>query len=349
MAAVGLALLVAAGSAQASSLAFVRDGDAWLTTPDLSREHRLTTSGDITLVSQADDGTIVVAAGRTLYRFRPGGEALNGPVTLEQVPVDIDVSPDGSKVAYSVVSRCNGRLCFLIQITDADNATPPSDSAGDEGRFPTWLSNDRLMYTTFNSYVRTRGLTSATVADWFADSESFYAFQAAITRAHDKLVLIRQDQETAAWSMRFYTTNGEPPAEPTSRCRQSFGSAEPSRPTWSPEGDALAWEQSDGVRVFPPLDLSTCAAPSGHVLFRATSPDFGPADVPAEPVCVVPKLKGRRLGRARNVLSAANCALGRVRKARSRKRPGTVLRQSVAAGQVRPAGTTVGVTVAKRR
>src|SRR5205085_651431 len=47
-----------AASAQADSIAYVKDGDAWLASPDGTRLQQVTHTGDIAYVSQADDGSM---------------------------------------------------------------------------------------------------------------------------------------------------------------------------------------------------------------------------------------------------------------------------------------------------
>jgi hypothetical protein len=72
--------------------------------------------------------------------------------------------------------------------------------------------------------------------------------------------------------------------------------------------------------------------------------------VPGPPQCVVPKLKGLPLSFAKRLLSAANCALGKVPKKKAKKRGqvGKVLAQKTRAGSVRAKGTKVAVTVGRR-
>ncbi len=62
--------------------------------------------------------------------------------------------------------------------------------------------------------------------------------------------------------------------------------------------------------------------------------------------CRVPRVIGLRLAVARTRIGRANCKVGRVRRARSR-RAGKVLSQSPKAGAVRPSGTKVNLTVGR--
>ena len=64
--------------------------------------------------------------------------------------------------------------------------------------------------------------------------------------------------------------------------------------------------------------------------------------------CIVPKLVGKKLTKARKALEGANCALGKTKKRKSSKKPGTVLSTSPAEGENLPAGTKVALTVAKK-
>ena len=77
-------------------------------------------------------------------------------------------------------------------------------------------------------------------------------------------------------------------------------------------------------------------------------PSATPPPPPAPAVrCKVPRVVGLRLATARSRIRRANCRVGRVRRARSR-RVGRVLSQSPRAGAVRPRGTKVKLVVGRR-
>jgi len=63
--------------------------------------------------------------------------------------------------------------------------------------------------------------------------------------------------------------------------------------------------------------------------------------------CVVPRVIGLPLGRARTRIRARNCRVGRVRRARSR-RVGRVIAQSPRAGAVRRRNFPVNLVVGRR-
>jgi hypothetical protein len=77
-------------------------------------------------------------------------------------------------------------------------------------------------------------------------------------------------------------------------------------------------------------------------------PSATPPPPPAPPVrCLVPRVIGLRLATARKRIGRANCLVGRVRRARSRK-VGKVLSQSPRAGSSRARGTKVNLVVGRR-
>ena len=72
--------------------------------------------------------------------------------------------------------------------------------------------------------------------------------------------------------------------------------------------------------------------------------------VAAKPVrCVVPKLKGKTLRKAKRLLKRAHCRLGKVARKASRKvRAGRVIRSRFKAGTRHRVGTRVRVTIARK-
>jgi beta-lactam-binding protein with PASTA domain len=64
-------------------------------------------------------------------------------------------------------------------------------------------------------------------------------------------------------------------------------------------------------------------------------------------VCVVPRLIGKTLPKARTSLTRAKCRQGRVIRIYSKKRKGLVVSQAPRAGLRRVAGTRVSFTVSR--
>ena len=64
--------------------------------------------------------------------------------------------------------------------------------------------------------------------------------------------------------------------------------------------------------------------------------------------CIVPKLKGKKLKRAKKLLKKAHCRLGKVKKKKNPKKAGRVLSQKPKPGTRRARGARVRVTVGRR-
>lgn len=289
---VALALLATAGAAQASSIVFIRAGDVWLTTPDGSRELRVTSGQRFNHVSQADDGTIFAEGNGVLRRFAPDGRELASPAGTASL-FDLDVSPDGSKIAFWYPVFDGGR----VSVIDSDGSPAGWDDTN--GEYIQWASNDLAIHSNGAGWIDTFvGPGTPSGANWFATNPDGRKYAPAITRAGDKLAVVFRDWdpdsfgEVGPYKIAWYANSSPPPRDgvfgeepdqrPTHRCTVVSGDAQPGHPSFSPDGAAIAWEYPDGVRVQPALDLGSCTQPGGgFAIPGAGSPDWGPADVPA--------------------------------------------------------------------
>jgi len=68
---------------------------------------------------------------------------------------------------------------------------------------------------------------------------------------------------------------------------------------------------------------------------------------PPAPKCNVPAVAGKTLSRAKAKIRAAHCAVGRVKRIRSRKKSGTVIRESPSPGKILAAGSKVNLWVSR--
>ncbi len=111
-AAAALVALVCAPAAIADSIAYVKDGNVWLSTADGSRQYQVTYTGGYADVSQADDGTMIALTGVRLHKLDRAGNVLANfdtpvsdtrpaPAKTFYGPYDPAISPDGTKVAYT--------------------------------------------------------------------------------------------------------------------------------------------------------------------------------------------------------------------------------------------------------
>lgn len=110
--------LAAAPAASADSIAYIKGGNVWLSTPDASRQYQVTFDGGYSTVSQSDYDRITALRGDHIVTMSRSGEDIihvdgskkydiltphsySMPGTQFRGPFDPVISPDGSKVAYT--------------------------------------------------------------------------------------------------------------------------------------------------------------------------------------------------------------------------------------------------------
>jgi hypothetical protein len=166
------ALAIAAPAASADSIAYVKDGNVFLTTSDGARQFQVTFDGGYADVSQADDGTMIALHGINLRKLdrqgnvladfqTPVSDARPAPAKTFYGPFDPAISPDGTKVAYSYyyMTQSQNPGCFpptcYTTINEGGTGYSYSDrmTAWDEPglrkhsgwRFPAWVDNTKLV------------------------------------------------------------------------------------------------------------------------------------------------------------------------------------------------------------
>ena len=318
LAALTAVALAAAPSAQADSIVFVRDANVWLAAPDGSRLHQVTTDGTAESPyrspSQADDGTIAVSHGVLIKRLRQNGEVVNtiDPPALSDstshlidgAPISVAISPDGSKIAWSVASyscpivwECGAR--GATGVTWADRFTPASEFSQSTYVNPRWIGNQRLLVTGgYLHHINTIDVAPGSqVVHWFDDQNYFYDSndlgEGAVSRDGRRVAAIHGydgDREATVRRVLWLNTpdarSGPPPtAIPDPVCATGPVRGTHS-PTWSPDGTGLAFAQPDGVHVSRnvPTDGTRCGEfATTLALPGASEPDWGPADVAPTP------------------------------------------------------------------
>lgn len=200
------AALVAAAPAAADSIAYVKDGDIWLATPDGARRQQVTRTGTYSYVSQADDGTLAaLVPGEKIQKLSRTGQVLaefgtyvsdgapqGGPVSQFGGPFEPEISPDGKLIAYEWQnasyyehSSCSGASvppCYVLSsrwgvgITHADRFTGSDEFGLLTGWIgPSWWGNDRLIRSgasvspNEDAVVTTVGGGADALKRWFWD------------------------------------------------------------------------------------------------------------------------------------------------------------------------------------
>jgi hypothetical protein len=297
------ALGATAAVAQADSIAYVKQHNVWIAEPDGSAQHHVTRDGTADWPyrspSQADDGTIAAAHGTDLVRLAQNGTVLSRfdpPDSTDSAgqvigghPVNVAISPDGRRIAYSYVHAncppgvsCGTRSVTLV--SHADRTTPPETFGRIHLRNPSWAGNDRVL--AFGGFLRqvnhwTPGQAEET--HWFDDQDLFGIEDSTDLGdgelSGDRFVAVRGYGDST--HLMFYKAAAGVAGLPAYACNTGN---EPTldSPTWSPDGTRIAFAHKDGIEVLPlPSVEPDCpGASSGKVVLPgASEPDWGPAGV----------------------------------------------------------------------
>jgi hypothetical protein len=314
--------LILPGSAMASSIAFIKDDNVWLSSPDGSRQRQVTTDGTASRAynwpSQADDGTILAKYGDLFVRLRPDGAKLgepfpamgsdirhSGSMTVMAGPAEPKISPDGTRFAYWISARnldtcpiwlpgCSYSDTDMAIVSRVDRFTDPAEfGAVRSYRDPSWIGNDRLLVFNHGLGVKEAAISPVGAGEpgllqWFDPPAGIPQIGTGeMTRQGDKLVAlagssIGQAQE----SVYLYGVSASAPTPPDAKCVISEG-APPSgkfmQPSWSPDGTALALLESDGIHIFEGIpDLRAASPNCGQITDRLLVRGSAPGWGPAD-------------------------------------------------------------------
>lgn len=328
LAAASVAALMAAGPAQADSVAYVKDGDVWLSTTDGSRQYRVTSEGGYSTVSQADDGKMVALRGDKIRHLERDGKVISEiatPVSTTQDPsmsfrgpFDPEVSPNGKKVAYTYYWQytgydpyCNPSTgCYTQRLYHGTGFTDPDRlTAWDEPGFAkrsgwidaAWVDDEQVLLS--DPYIQPNedtvlwkpGVGEDSLERWFQDP-GYPGDVSEATISRDKSAMITITKGGRGISIlrsegRFFPNYPE-------RCFEGFIAdgveGAYSSPTLSADGSRAYWAEPDGIHAvdLPRFTVDACGelpnGGGGLLLAGATNPSWGPADVPAERTVVQP-------------------------------------------------------------
>jgi WD40-like Beta Propeller Repeat len=306
----GLCLAVTPAVAAADSIVFVKDSNVWLAKPDGSGQYQVTADGTYASPyrspSQADDGTIAVGKGNEIVRMRQNGTVLNrlDPPPLENsishpmdgAPVDVAISPDGSRIAYTFAGyECGGGTVscmtrYATGYTAADHLTPPEPAGTTFFSNPSWITSTRtLQFGGFGSQVNIHDVGAASAVHWFDDSD--YASgedlgDGELSRDGTEIALVRSYGENAHliwWKIAGNAHAGTPSyGDPASGCATG-AQAGFEGPSWSPDGTQLAWKEVNPATKQPEIWVKPqaldCAVQPRLAIAGGSEPDWGPANV----------------------------------------------------------------------
>lgn len=294
----GALLALVPAAAAADSIAYVKDSNVWIAHPDGSSPYQVTTDGTPSRAygspSQADDGRIAAAFGPTIRILKQNGAVLaefDAPALTNSVshPVDgtpyaVAFSPDGAQVAYSFANyECPiGADCTGREVTGFVDAAGTKLPGNLYHGHPAWISSSRLLlFGGAFAHINLYDVGQESDVNWLNDNETDLG-DGVLSRDGRRLAAIRGygDTSTVVWyDVPVDPRTGAPPKADTPTARCTVGPLKGiAGPTWSPDGNAIAWTEPDGIWTKTGVD--DCAQPAtALILPGAAEPDWGPADV----------------------------------------------------------------------
>ena len=292
-----IVVAAAAPAANADSISYVKDGNIWLTTSDGARQVQVTTTGGYSFASQADDGTLLGLYGQRLHRLDRAGNVLadfTTPVSdvprdaafASMGPIDPQISPDGTKVAYGYhfnytrhdpycgyPGGCEwGKVLIGTGYSHADRTTAwdePGLGRHSGWSYPSWIDNSRVLMSDVAEILNDQVWVD-TVGDgqngtpWFAHSNEPTVRDSEVNRQGDAVATV-ESSHRADDEIHIYTVNGPIPAARPGWCLEISGDVAYSAPTgysspsFSPDGRSVAFDNGIDLFVVRGLDMAGCS------------------------------------------------------------------------------------------
>jgi hypothetical protein len=312
------AALAAAPAAHADSIAYIKDGNVFLSTTDGARQYQVTFDGGYTTVSQADSGRMITLRGDKLRHLERDGRVIaeiatpvtttNDPSMSFKGPFDPEISPDGKRVAYTYYWQYTGydpycnpsNNCYVKRLYHGTAFTDPNRlTAWDEPGFlrrsgwidAAWVDNSTVLLS--DPYIQPNEDTVLWSPDdpdslrrWFQDP-AYPGDVAEATISRDRSAMATITSNGGRMSI-LRSVGGFYPNYPHRCYEAAIDTAGDgySSPTFNADGSRIFWATvKDGVRTaaLPRFTIDSCGTltDGGRVLIAgASSPSWGPADVP---------------------------------------------------------------------
>jgi hypothetical protein len=240
-------------------------------------------------------------------RLRRERDLSGGPTPpFDSVIIDHAISPDGRRLASTLWITSRAATPRPGEPTGTDFETSVWYSRAKDGKLQgttdagqnvTWVTNSRPVvfapdvYHSADAWIVNLG-TPNSPAQWFQDRATVDVLDPSdgeplndgeVTRAQDKIAVVRGPNTSASSAptmIRVYAVSSLS-ERPTERCDlRSVPNSRIESPSWSPDGERLAWSESSGIWVSPIAGgTGDCAAAPKRLIAGGSQPDWGPANV----------------------------------------------------------------------
>jgi Tol biopolymer transport system component len=339
----------AAWSPDGSKVAFVRDGEIYVVNADGKNIVNLTNNASWDFAPDwSPDGTKLAFA-----RELPSGNYGWGPPDVWVMNADgsgqanltnnpaLDShpawSPDGSLIAFN--TQRGGVLDLYLMDPQGANQRPLSPTPL-RGWTPAWSPDGtQLAYAKENEppwYYTDIAVVSADGSNDRRITHDPPGFDSSPSWSPDGTRIVFQRNFGRIWVIN---------ADGSGRDDLPLGSLSQGRPDWSPDGTEIVFETASPDPTPPPPPPPPGVPPPPPPPRPPAGPPPPPA--PRSVKCVVPRVIGLKLARAKARLRSRHCKTGRVRRVTSR-RYGRVLGQHPRRGATRSRGFRVRLVVGRR-
>ncbi len=292
-------------TASSGSIVYIKRHNVWVAAADGKKQHQVTTDGTADLPyrspTQSDQGVIAASRGifiltmrqngKILTRFDPPALMSTASHPLDGAPSSVAISADGTKIAWSYANyQCPvGTSCLVRTATGITDVTGKKQLGSTYLANPSWVTNSRTIQN--GGYLEQINLVDVggPVRYWFDDYQVAYPStdleDADLSPDGKWLAAVRgygSNTQIVWLSVTGDPRSGPAPGLPTLLCETSQ-MAGLSDPSWSPNSDAMVWQEPDGVWL--KTNPAVCSQPQPRLLIAGGSqPDWSSASLAPPPV-----------------------------------------------------------------